>query len=144
MFGTDDIVSAVTGIAGKVIDRVWPDPAQAAAAKLELFKMQQSGELAQLAANTDLAKGQLAVNTAEAANPNMFISGWRPFIGWVCGLGLLSQFLVRPMSMFIAEAFGHVLDFPSLELGTLLTLLFGMLGLGAMRTGEKMVGVAAK
>ncbi len=102
MFGTDDIVAAVANIGGKVIDRIWPDPAQAAAAKLELLKMQQSGELAQLAAETDLAKGQLAVNAAEAANPSIFVSGWRPAVGWVCVLGLFTQFFGRSYFMFFA------------------------------------------
>ncbi len=81
----------------KVVDRVLPDPAAKQAAQLELLKMQQQGDLAQLAADTDLAKGQLAVDQAEAANPNLFVSGWRPFIGWVCGSGLAFQFMVHPV-----------------------------------------------
>src|SRR5579872_3587233 len=97
MVGIDDVVAAVSGVAGKLIDRLWPDPAQAAQAKLELLKMQQSGELAQLAADTDLAKGQIATNTAEAANANLFVAGWRPFIGWVCGSGLAFQFIAQPL-----------------------------------------------
>ncbi len=141
MLGMDDVVGAVANIGGKLIDRLWPDPAQATAAKLELLKMQQNGELAKLAADTDLAKGQLAVNAAEAANPNMFVAGWRPFIGWVCGLGLLSQFIARPFFLYGASLIHVTADFPTLDLGTLMTLLFGMLGLGAMRTSEKLGGV---
>lgn len=136
-----DPISAALDIGGKLIDRLWPDPAQRDAAKLELMKMTQTGELAQLTAETDLAKAQAAINTAEAGNSNIFVSGWRPFIGWVCGCGLLSQFIVRPFAMFLAQAFGHVLEYPSLDMGTLLTLLAGMLGLGAMRTQEKLSGV---
>lgn len=142
MFGTDDIVGMVANIGGKVIDRIWPDPAQAAAAKLELLKMQQSGELAQLAAETDLRKGQLAVNQAEAGNANIFVSGWRPFVGWVCGVGLLTQFLIGPYMTWGAALFGKVAAFPTLDMGTLLTLLLGMLGLGGMRTMEKLQGKA--
>ncbi len=141
MFGTDDIVAAVTSIGGKVIDRIWPDPAQAAAAKLELMKMQASGELARLAAQTDLAKGQLAVNQAEASNQNMFVAGWRPFIGWVCGCGLAFQFLVAPLLTWATQLFGQMVIVPSLDLSTLLTLLLGMLGLGYMRTTEKLGGL---
>jgi len=74
-----DPVTAILDIGSKVIDRIWPDSAQAAAAKLELFKLQQSGELQQI-------MGQLEINKAEAANASVFVSGWRPFIGWVCGL----------------------------------------------------------
>jgi hypothetical protein len=126
-----DPVSALLDIGGKVIDRVWPDPAQAASAKLELMKLQQSGELAQIA-------GQLEINKIEAANPNLFVSGWRPFIGWICGTGLAYQFLVYPILIaFIPKV-------QQLDMGTLITLLTGLLGLGAMRTVEKMNGVASK
>jgi len=98
MFGIDDAVSAGLQIGGKLIDRLWPDPAQAAAAKLELLKMQQSGELAQLAADTDVIKGQIAVNQAEAANASIFVSGWRPAVGWMCAAGVGTQFLVGPLA----------------------------------------------
>ena len=126
-----DPVSALLDIGGKVIDRVWPDPAQAASAKLELMKLQQSGELAQIA-------GQLEINKIEAANPNLFVSGWRPFIGWICGTGLAYQFLVYPILI------AFIPKIQQLDMGTLLTLLTGLLGLGAMRTVEKMNGVASK
>lgn len=136
-----DPISAALDIGGKLIDRLWPDPAQRDAAKLELMKMTQTGELAQLTAETDLAKAQAAINVAEASNQNLFVSGWRPGVGWVCAIGLLSQFLLRPFAMFIAQVFGHVLEYPSLDMGTLLTLLAGMLGLGGMRSFEKVNGV---
>ena len=126
-----DPITAALDIGGKLIDRLWPDPTQADLAKLELFKLQQSGELQQIA-------GQLEVNKAEATNTSVFVSGWRPFIGWICGTGLAYQFLVYP----ILVAF--VPKIVQLDMGTLLTLLAGMLGLGAMRTQEKLQGVAAK
>lgn len=132
-----DPISAALDIGGKIIDRVWPDPAQANQAKLELMKMTQTGELAQLTASTDLAKAQAAINQAEAQNGNVFVSGWRPAVGWVCAAGLFSQFLIRPFAEFLAHLFNHTVDYPSLDIGTLLTLLLGMLGLGAMRTVEK-------
>lgn len=136
-----DPISAALDIGGKLIDRLWPDPAQRDAAKLELMKMTQTGELAQLTAETDLAKAQAAINVAEAGNQNIFVSGWRPGVGWVCAIGLLSQFLIRPFAMFVAQCFGHILEYPSLDMGTLLTLLAGMLGLGGMRSFEKISGV---
>ena len=126
-----DPITAALDIGGKLIDRLWPDPTQADLAKLELFRLQQSGELQQIA-------GQLEVNKAEATNASVFVSGWRPFIGWICGTGLAYQFLVYP----ILVAF--VPKIVQLDMGTLLTLLAGMLGLGAMRTQEKLQGVAAK
>lgn len=129
--------------ATKVIDRVIPDPAAKQAATLQLLQLQQTGALAQLTADTDLAKGQLAVDQAEAANPNMFVAGWRPFVGWVCGAGLAYQFIVSPFLTWGSDLFGHKVVGPSLDLGTLVTLLFGMLGLGAMRTVEKVNGINA-
>lgn len=138
-----DPVSIALDLGGKLIDRIWPDPAQAAAAKLKLFELNQSGELAHLAADTDLVKGQLAVNAAEAANTNIFVAGWRPAVGWVCAAGLFSQFIVRPFFMFVANLIHISADFPTLDMGTLLTLLAGMLGLGYMRTQEKLSGVSS-
>jgi len=125
-----DPVTTLLDMSGKVIDRLWPDPVQAAQAKLELIKLQQSGELIQIA-------GQLEINKAEAANPNPFTSGWRPFIGWVCGAGFALQLVVGPLGQWIATLAGHPVKFPQMDLGTMLPLLFGMLGLGAYRTAEK-------
>jgi hypothetical protein len=132
-----DPLSALLDIGSKVIDRVWPDPEKAAAAKLELFKMQQSGELAVIA-------GQLDINKVEAANPSVFVSGWRPFIGWVCGSGFAIQFVVGPLAEWVSALYGHPVKFPQMDMGTMMPLLAGMLGLGAMRTAEKINGVAAK
>lgn len=142
MIGIDDAVAAVAGIGGKLIDRLWPDPQQAAAAKLELLKMQASGELARLAAESDLAKGQLAVNQAEAGNASVFTSGWRPAVGWSCAAGVFVQFVAAPLIEGFSIQIGHPVKVPPLDMGTLLVLLGGMLGLGGMRSYEKVAGVA--
>ena len=131
-------------IVGKILDRVLPDKAASEAAKLKVMELAQAGELAQLAADTDLAKGQLEINKAEAASGSIFVSGWRPFIGWVCGAALLYQFLVRPIVGAILATTAHAVNFPELDMGTLMTLLGTMLGFGAMRTTEKLGKVAAK
>ena len=132
-----DPVSALLDIGGKVMDRLWPDPEKAAAAKLELFKMQQSGELAQMA-------GQMEINKVEAASSSIFVSGWRPFIGWVCGSGFAIQFVIGPLAEWVSAVYGHPVKFPAMDMGTMMPLLAGMLGLGVMRTAEKINGVAAK
>ena len=132
-----DPVTAILEIGGKVIDRIWPDQAQAAQAKLELIKLQQSGELAQIT-------GQLEINKVEAANPSMFVSGARPFIMWICGCGIAMQFIVAPFIMWCAALYGKSIVLPPLDMGTLLTLLLGLLGLGGYRTIEKLNGVASK
>jgi hypothetical protein len=129
-----DPVSAALDIGGKLIDRLWPDPTQAAAAKLELLKLQQSGDLAQIT-------GQLEINKVEAANSSVFVAGWRPAIGWVCALALFYQYLVRPIAQGAFAAAGHPLP-PLVGLDdNLWQLLLGMLGLGGLRTYEKVQGV---
>jgi hypothetical protein len=133
-----DPLTAVLDIGSKVIDRLWPDKAQADAAKLELFKMQQSGELAQLAADTELAKSQMAVNAEEAKSTNWFVAGWRPGIGWVCGAGLAYASLIEPLARFIAKVwFGYTGEFPAINTDLTLQILIGMLGLTAARSAEK-------
>lgn len=133
------LLDGLFGLAGKVFDKIFPNPQQAAEAKLKLFEMQQSGELKVLEAETTLALGQISINKAEAESTDFFRGGWRPFIGWVCGLGLFYQFLLRPILTFVLMVFEtKVQTMPALELDTLMTLLFGILGLGAMRTTEKL------
>lgn len=137
------VTDTVIGTIGKVIDRVLPDQAAKDAAKLALLQLNQTGELAQLTADASLAQGQIATNTAEAGSSSLFVSGWRPFIGWVCGSGLAYQFVLAPVASWAAALAGHAVAMPALDLSTLLTLLLGMLGLGGLRTVEKINKVAA-
>jgi len=132
-----DPVTALFEVGSKVLDRVLPDPAQQAAAKLELMRLQQSGELAQIT-------GQMDINKAEAASSSVFVSGWRPSVGWVCSAGFAVQFVIGPLAEWGAALAGHPVKFPQMDTGTMMPLLLGMLGLGGMRTVEKMQGVAAK
>jgi hypothetical protein len=125
-------LDAILGIGGKLIDKLIPDPAAKDAAKLELLKLQQSGELAAMTAQTE-------INKVEAASSSIFVSGWRPAIGWVCAAAMCYQYLVRP---FLA-AFYPVLVFPGLD-ENLWQLMAGLLGLGGLRTFEKLNNVAAK
>lgn len=130
--------------AEKLIDRLFPDPSAAADAKIKLIELQQNGELAELAAETDLAKGQLEINKVEAASTMLFVSGWRPFIGWVCGCGFAYHFIAQPFLAFLFSASGHPVQLPAFDIGELSTVLLGMLGLGGLRTFEKIRGVATK
>ncbi len=132
------LVGGIFDLAGKVFDKLFPNPEEKAKAQLELFKLQQEGAFKELEAELQLSKGQLEINKAEAESPDLFRGGWRPFIGWVCGFGLMYQFLLRPILTFILMvAETKVQALPTLELETLMTLLFGILGLGAYRTIEK-------
>ena len=132
-----DPISAALDLGNTLISRIFPDPSQAANAKLELIKLQQSGELASMTAQTD-------INKAEASNPSLFVSGWRPAIGWVCALALAYQYLLRPLSGTIASLFGVTIPpLPGLD-DNLWQLMMGMLGMGGLRTFEKIQGVASK
>lgn len=128
-----DPISAALDIGGKLIDRLWPNPEEKAKAQLALFQLQQQGELQQIA-------GQMEVNKAEATSQSVFVAGWRPFIGWVCGSGLAYQFILRPLLTFVVSLKVSGFVSPSIETGQLIELLVGMLGLGAMRTYEKVQG----
>jgi hypothetical protein len=128
---------------GKVLDKIFPDPAAKTQAQLQLLQLQQAGEFKEIDAELQQTQGQVEIDKQEAASQSLFVAGWRPAIGWICGLGLCVQFLVGPLFTWVAAIIGHPVTFPSLDMGTLLTLLFGMLGLGGMRTMEKLKGVSA-
>jgi hypothetical protein len=135
------LLSGLFDLGKGLIDRLFPDPAAKAAAALELARMQQNGELAQLAADTDLAKLQIQTNIEEAKSTNWFVAGWRPAIGWVCGAGLAYAALVEPFARFAAKVwFGYVGEFPVINTDLTLQILMCMLGLGAMRSAEKIKG----
>ena len=132
------IIGAVLEIGGKLIDKLIPDPAAKAEALLKLKQLEQTGELAVLAADTQLALGQIEVNKIEAADPNIFKSGWRPGAGWVCVLALASQYVLGPLVEWASDLFGARVLWPVANSAELTALLLGMLGLGAMRTTEKL------
>ena len=123
----------------KILDRVLPDPTQKLAAQLELLKLQQAGEFKALEADLQLALAQTEVNKVEAASPDLFKSGWRPGAGWICVLGLAYQFLAQPLAAWASAINGWPVP-PVLQLGDLYGLLFGMLGLGAYRSVERVKG----
>lgn len=126
---------------GKVLDRVLPDPAAAEAAKLEVLKLAASADKGQLDAAVALAAGQTEINKVEAASPSVFVAGWRPAIGWIGGFGLAYQFVLRPLLTWAGAILGWPAP-PELDMGDLITIVGGMLGLGSLRTIEKINGVA--
>ncbi len=124
-----DPITAGIDLARDAINKIWPD------------KTEQ--EKQQLAAATAIVMGQLDVNKAEAQNASVFVSGWRPFIGWVCGSALVYHYIVRPLLPWVFTVLGHPAPaIPPLDMGDLITILLGMLGLGSLRTFEKTKGVA--
>jgi len=133
---------ALIPLLGNVLDKLFPDPTAAGNAKLKLMEMAQTGELAQLNADLQIATGQLEVNKVEAASSSLFVAGWRPFVGWTCGGAFAFKFICGPMLVFIAGLYGHVITLPTMDFTEMSTILMGMLGIGALRTVEKVKGVA--
>jgi len=132
-----DPISAALDIGGKLIDRLWPDPAQAAVAKLELLKMQQEGDLAVMVAQTD-------INKIEAGSTNLFVAGWRPFVGWCCGLAFVYAAILEPLARFISKVFfGYAGDFPVIDTTLTMQILLGLLGMAGLRSWDKKNGTAA-
>ena len=127
---------------GTVIDKLLPDPAQAADAKLKMLDLAQKGELAALDAEMRIALGQIETNKAEATT-DLFRGGWRPATGWACVGGLVYQFFLQPLlPWFVALFGGNVPPLPPIDNDTLFVLLTGMLGLGGLRTVERVKGKA--
>ena len=116
---------------GEVLKRIIPDPAKAQEVELELIKQ----------LNT-LDVQQIEVNKTEAQHASIFVAGWRPFIGWVCGIALAMRFLILPTLAVILPLFGVVITLPEIAMSELMGILGGILGLGGLRTFEKVKEVA--
>jgi|TARA_Y100000004_G_scaffold169357_1_gene203526 hypothetical protein len=87
--------------------------------------------------------GQLEVNKAEAQHRSIFVAGWRPFIGWTCGIALMAHFVLFPATDFVVAYMGYEIPpMPAFDMESLMTVLLGMLGLGGMRSFEKFKGVS--
>lgn len=141
------LLTGIFEVGNRLIDHFFPSEEKKAEARMKLLEMQQRGELAQLAADTDLAKLQIQTNIEEAKHASIFIAGWRPFIGWTCGAAFGYSYILLPVLQFLAYAFGtaemvrQLAQLPVLDLAGMLPILLGMLGLGGMRTMEKVKGV---
>ena len=133
-----DILKAVIGpIIKPLIDRI-PD-------KNERARAQEQIESQMLTAMTSLVQGQLSINEKEAQHGSIFVAGWRPAIGWICGVALGWNYILQPIINWVAFANGIDLqEAPKLDTAELTTILLGMLGLGGLRTYEKRLGVARK
>lgn len=127
-------IDAVREIGGSLIKHFFPDPAQQAAAEEKMAELEKSGEL-------EVIAGQLRINEAEAKSTNWFVAGWRPFVGWVCGFGLLYAAMIEPIARFIvAVILKYAGVFPEIDTTITMQVLFGLLGLGGMRMWEKIKG----
>lgn len=125
------LIGPVTGLLDKVIE----DKDQKAALAHEIATMSERHAL-------ELAKGQLEINKAEAASGSVFKGGWRPFIGWVCGISFAYHFVLQPFIIFGVSVAGvEIPALPEFDMGSLMTVMMGMLGLGGLRSFEKTKGI---
>ncbi len=133
------IQSAIAGVIGPIVSgflKFIPDKNKREEAKEQL-------ESQMLVALTGLVQGQLDINKVEAGHSSIFVAGWRPFIGWTCGVALAWSFILQPFldwGLFMVGI--DVAASPKIEIGPLMGILAGMLGLGGLRTYEKRLGVA--
>jgi hypothetical protein len=125
-------IAPVLEIGKSIIDRLFPDPAEKARAEMEMMTLLQTQDLQRVLA-------QLEVNAKEAANPSVMVSGWRPFVGWCCGAGFLWATIGQPVFSWVAVAKGWPAP-PQIDTEVLLYVLGGMLGLGSLRSIEKVKG----
>jgi len=125
------IAETLTGVAGKVLDKFVQDKDLKAKLDHELNMAFHEANLA-----------QTEINKVEAASQSMFVAGWRPFVGWTCGVALMYHFLLLPLLHFILKATGNEVELPEFDFSHLSTILMGMLGLGSLRTYEKLRGVS--
>ena len=139
-----DPITAVFEIGGKLIDKLLPDPGAKLAAQQELLRMQQTGELAVLAAETEIAKGQMAINQVEASSQDKFTSRARPAAMWVCVIGFAYHCILQPSVTFLLACFHYSVVLPTFNTTMMDNMLYGLLGLGTMRSVEYVKGVIKK
>ena len=129
------LINSLIGPATKLLDKVIEDKDQKAKLAHELATMADK-----LAHEQQLA--QMAINKEEAASGSLFKGGWRPCIGWICGIAFGYHFVLQPVIIFIVALVGiEIPDLPKFDMNTLLTVLAGMLGIGSLRTYEKQKGL---
>ena len=129
------LLPSLLPVVGDVLDRFFPNKEERAKAEREI-----EAKLTAHLASIDLA--QLEVNKQEASHRSLLVAGWRPFVGWTCGLALFYTYLVQPMATFMLAQTGHLIQLPPVDLSAMMPVLLGMLGLGGLRSFEKYKGVS--
>lgn len=127
-------IDAIAGLVSTVVDKIWPDANIEANAKADAIK-------AELTQQLQASLGQLEINKIEAGSASLFVSGWRPALGWSCVAGFGYEFVLRPIVVGVSAGFGFPIPLPGIETAVFETLLYAMLGLGSMRTVERIRGV---
>lgn len=129
------MIQALIGPATELIGKFVEDKDQKNKLAHEIATMAEKHAL-------EMAKGQMAINAEEAKHRNIFVAGWRPFIGWTCGVALFAHFILFPSADVITAYLGYdPVSYPAFDMDSLMTILLGMLGLGGMRSFEKYKGI---
>lgn len=136
-FGLDDIIAE--GL--KILNKYIPDPQAQAQASIDMMKIKQADAFKELEIALAERQMQADVNKVEAASDKVFVAGWRPFIGWICGVGLGLQVIIFPLVATVVAAMGKTLVLPEMPVEVLMVNLTGMLGLAGARSWEKIKGV---
>lgn len=126
----------IATLAGDIINKFWPD-------KTQVEKDQIAAQMQLMLIQAQQTTAQTDTNKVEAASSSIFVAGWRPMVGWVCGLAFGVQYVFGPLGTWIASLLGHPVIFPTMDFGTIFPILLGMLGLGGMRSYEKVNGITA-
>lgn len=130
------LISAILPSVMEVAGRFLPEDKEKRAAAEREIEAQLTTHLAKI----DLA--QLDINKTEAAHRSVFVSGWRPAIGWSCGAAMSLNFIVFPLASFVLAQTGHLVELPTLDMSQMMPVLMGLLGLGGLRTVEKIKQVS--
>ena len=130
------LISAILPSVMEVAGRFLPEDKEKRAAAEREIEAQLTMHLAKI----DLA--QLDINKTEAAHRSVFVSGWRPAIGWSCGAAMSLNFIVFPLASFVLAQTGHLVELPTLDMSQMMPVLMGLLGLGGLRTVEKIKQVS--
>lgn len=131
------MVGPLAALFDDVLKRVVPDQTERLKISAELQATMATQEF-------QAAAAQMAVNQEEAKRESLFVSGWRPFIGWTCGFAFAYHFVLQSLLKMIFAAFGHRIDLPNISMSEMTPVMMGMLGLGAMRSYEKVAGMNGK
>lgn len=129
---------------GTLIERLIPDRNASEQAKLELMRLAQTGELAQLEADKAVQLGQISINLEDAKAGGIYRAGWRPFLGWTCGVALAWEWVLKQIfvTVWILAADAALPALPQLNIEQIAGLVLALLGLGTMRTIERVKGRA--
>jgi hypothetical protein len=130
------LLPAVLPLVKDVVGSFLPeDPKKRAEAERKI-----EAQLTEHLAKIDMA--QLEVNKTEAAHRSIFVAGWRPFIGWSCGAAMCLNFIIFPLASFVLAQTGYLVELPKLDMAEMMPVLMGLLGLGGLRTVEKIKQVS--